>query len=106
MKYSSRTIGFLQATGLAVYVGLFAFTASRFTDWIHIHEISPEPVIGITVFLLAFIISATTCVSIMFGYPIFVFSENHKYEAITIVLWSVGWLLLIFLGLVAGVMFF
>lgn len=105
MKYTPRTIGFLQAAGLSLYVGLFGFMASSFTNWLRMNDIEPRPTVGITVFLLAFIISATICSLLMFGYPTMLFSDSRKSEAAQTIFWCVGWLILIHSGLIFGVMY-
>lgn len=101
MKYSPRSIGSLQALGIALYVGLFAsvITLTENSEWLHGFE--PPMPFGPILFLLAFIISASICGGAMFGYPLCLFLHEKKREAVHTVLWSIGWLIVIFV-LVAG----
>lgn len=89
MKYSPTTIGFLQAAGLFIYISLFANLAMFFGN----HFPAPhDPVLQITVFLLAFVISALICGSLVLGYPIVVFFHGEKKEAPKTVAMSIVWL--------------
>jgi Na+-driven multidrug efflux pump len=107
MKYPSQTAGLFQAAGLTVYVAVFAFMARCFVAWSAAYNFEPEPPLGIVIFLLAFIISATICASIMFGYPASLFFANKKKEAVHVVLWSIGWLsLFLSILLVVGLSLF
>ena len=92
MKYAPRTIGFLQAAGLALYVSLFAITI----QWVKAQDIQPQEVFAIILFLLAFIISAVIGTSLILVYPISLFFSNKRTEAIKIVVWSLVWLIVFF----------
>ena len=101
MKLPSRTIGLFQAAGLVFYVSSFALTVNQVQQWLASKGIQPQPVVGITFFLLAFIISAIICASIVFAYPAFLFFENKKNEAVKIILWSLTWLIFFFIAFLA-----
>src|SRR4051812_42757109 len=98
MKYSPKTIGLFQAGGLILYVSFFAFAFQFFQQWADAKNFEPtSPLFPIIGFLLAFIISAIICSSIMFAYPIKSFFDGRKYLAYKIILWSLGWLLIFFI---------
>jgi hypothetical protein len=97
MKFSAKFAGFLQASALALYISLFAIVAQRVQLWAQANNVVLEPATGITLFLLAFIVSALICGSLAFGYPIFLFFSNKKGAAVKTVLWNIAWLL-VFLG--------
>ncbi|EQB63152.1 MAG: hypothetical protein RBG1_1C00001G0731 [candidate division Zixibacteria bacterium RBG-1] len=94
MKFYPKSIAFFQALGLALYVGLFAFLAIHIVPWFE-NNPATHPALGIILFLLAFVISAVISGSIILGYPIFLFFEGKRKDALKIVLWSVVWLLLL-----------
>ena len=98
MIHAPRTIGFLQAVGVACYVSFFAVAVRTIGQWSDAHKIQPAPVFGIILFLLAFIISGVICVSLMFGYPGYLFARGDKSSAVKTVLWSIGWLVVLFAG--------
>lgn len=95
MKYPSRTVGLFQAAGIALYIGAFAFTVSSIETIFGNHPL-PHPAFGIAIFLMAFVISATLCSSMMFAYPATLFFGGKKEEAVKAILWSLGWLALFF----------
>ena len=96
MKFLSRTIGLFQAAGITLYVSVFAIAFQLFEQWFQTQGIQPQPPLGIVLFLLAFIISALICASIVFAYPISLFFGNKKDEAVKIILWSLAWLIIFF----------
>jgi len=97
MKFSAKFAGFLQASALALYVGLFAIVVQRAQLWAQANKVMLGPATGITLFLLAFVVSALICGSLAFGYPAFLFFSNKKGAAVRTVLWNIAWLL-VFLG--------
>lgn len=108
MKLPPLKVGFLQAAGLTIYVGLFATIVTQSENWIKTLGIEPSPIIGITTFLLAFLISALICVSITFGYSTLLFFKNEKNLIPKIILWTGVWLiifLVIFLLVIFGLKF-
>ncbi len=50
---------------------------------------------SIVLFLLAFVISALICGSLILGYPLLLFSSGQHNEAMKIVLWSLLWLVVL-----------
>lgn len=95
MKTSPRVIGLIQASGLALYVGLFAALIQQIQNWFPPTGVQLPPGMGIVLFLLAFVISALICGSLILGYPILLFSSGKHREAVKIVLWSLLWLVAI-----------
>ena len=96
MKFSPRILGLFQAAGLTLYVSIFAITGHLIEQWLKAEGIQLQPPLAIIIFLLAFIISAIVSASIVFAYPIFLFFGNEKDEAVRVVLWSLGWLIVSF----------
>ena len=95
MKTSPRIIGFIQAAGLALYVSIFATLVQQAQNWSLLHNVQPGPIMSIVLFLLAFIISALICGSLILGYPLLLFSSGKHHEAAKTVLWSLLWLVVI-----------
>lgn len=95
MKTSPQFTGFLQAAGLAFYVMIFATCVQQVQSWFLLRAVQPGPVMSIVLFLLAFVISALICSSLILGYPILLFSEGKRREAVRTVLWSLLWLVVI-----------
>ena len=99
---SPKVIGFLQATGLGAYIAVFAALAFQMRTWVEANAISIHPVIGITLFLLAFVISALISGSAILAYPAMLFFNGRKEEAIRILFWSAVWLLAVFAAAAGG----
>ena len=95
MHYSNKKIGLFQATGLAVYVTLLALSFRIISSWLPSMDIGP--VAGMILSLLLFVLSALISGSTILGYPLFLFFEGKRREAVSVVLWSVFWLLAFFL---------
>jgi hypothetical protein len=93
IKNTPWKVGFLQALGLTLYVTIFALIIQAFSGT----TFNPSPFFSILIFLLTFIISATICGSITLIYPFVLFFSNKKKEALHVIMWNVGWLLLFFL---------
>lgn len=105
MKYSAKVIGFLQAFGLAAYVASFAFSVQTLAPLLQARfPIDPEPVLPITLVLLAFVTSALICVSIAFGYPVYLYLHAKKESAMPVVLWTALWLVVISSVVLGGVL--
>lgn len=104
-NHSPRTIGALQALGLVAYVGAFAFLAPRVVLWFDARMPEPQtPSLPIMLFLLTFVTSALICATIEFAYPVQLFMQDRRKEALQVVLWSLGWLLALG-ALVASIVF-
>lgn len=97
MRHSPKRIGLMQAAGLAAYVMLFATLAYQVRTLVEAHTIAIHPIAGITLFLLAFVISALISGSIILAYPTSILFDGRKGEALKIVFWSATWLILLFL---------
>ncbi|OGC93180.1 MAG: hypothetical protein A2142_09275 [candidate division Zixibacteria bacterium RBG_16_48_11] len=100
VKFSPKTIAFLQASGLTGYIGLFAVFALRMQSWGRAIEASEasHPFWAIILFLIAFVISALVSATLILGYPIHLFFDGRKSEALKIVFWSAAWLV-VYLGI-------
>ncbi|MBI2024198.1 hypothetical protein HYT00_02335 [Candidatus Giovannonibacteria bacterium] len=90
-KYSLKTVAFAEALGVTLYVSTFSLLVNNIPRWIGV-QVSPNPILSIIIFLLTFIISALICGSIVFLYPILLFFDNKKSDALKIVLWTAIWL--------------
>ncbi len=101
MNSNPKIRGLLQALALTLYVSVFAVII----QWIGMQGLKIHPVLSIIFFLLAFIISALICGSIVFVYPVSLFFENKKSESIKVVMWTAVWLILL-LAIFALVGFF
>ncbi len=101
MIFSSKTLGFFQAAGLALYVIVFAASVQWFQQWLIIQNVHTGPMLSIILFLLAFVISAIICGSLIFAYPILLFFDGKKDKAISIVFWSAVWLIVLFVIFIA-----
>ncbi len=95
MKISSWTAGLLQAAGVTLYVVLFVLVLQSVIPV----DAKLGQVAGPIFMLLAFATSALICSSIVFIYPIQLFFNGHKTRAVQTVLWTAGWLVLIFAAL-------
>lgn len=92
MKFSARAIALLQAAGLTAYVAVFAFLALHIQPWL-IANRNVHPILGIILFLLTFVFSALVSGALILGYPVFLFFEGRRSEALRIVVWSALFLL-------------
>jgi hypothetical protein len=97
MKYKPSQIGFFQALGLGAYVALFANIVNQLGNITKDLNFSPNPVFSIITFLLTFITSALICGAITFGYPISLFLNGKKSQALKTISWTAGWLVVIFI---------
>ena len=103
MKYSPKRIGLLQAAGLALYVGFFAVLAFSIRELTEEGGLSVHPIVGVSLFLLAFVISAIISGSIVLAYPLTLFFDGRRRDALKIVFWNAVWLIAIFFAVaVAG----
>lgn len=89
MKYSYKKIGFFQATALLAYIFFVALSLWATSGFSAGEALSP--VVTATIFLSFFVISALISGSAVLGYPIFLFFENKRREALMVVIWSVVW---------------
>ena len=96
----SHVIGFVQAVGVTMYISLFVLLISNME---HAAPDAPEITIGIFM-LLAFVVSALSCGSLVLGYPAVLALQGKTKRAIEIVFWS-GASMMLFL-LTAGLILF
>lgn len=97
MKMNPKMAGLVQALGLGLYVGFFVALVQFIQQWFILRPIAPNPIFSAFLFLLAFVISALVCGSIVFIYPIFLFFAEKKNETIEVVIWTAIWLIFMFL---------
>lgn len=95
MKYSPRLIGLIQAAGLAAYVVLFATSVQSIGKWLSAANVQTNPILEMTLALLAFVTSALICSSIVFGYPLSLFLKDKRDEALRVVKWTLTWLIIV-----------
>lgn len=100
IKSDSLKKGFLQAGQLTVYIVIFAFGARTVSEVTRLS--SPDPVLAITMFLLAFIISALVSTYLILWHPAILFFEGKRKEAMEIILWSSFWLTVFLLTFLMG----
>ena len=96
MKHEPKVIGLLQAIGLILYVIIFAVSANQVREWSPVYGTAINPVASIITFLLAFVISALICGSLIFLYPALLFFEGKREAGLRIIFWSTLWLILFF----------
>lgn len=96
MNFSPKTTGLFQAAGLTLYVVIFVLSAWNIGQWFETSGIKTHPALNMTVVLMAFVTSATICGTIMFTAPVLRFLDDKKNEAVQIVLWTIGWLIIFF----------
>ncbi len=107
MNTSPKLIGFLQAFGLAAYVGLFAlFTQTILPILRAKFPTDPNPIVPMTLVLLAFVTSGLICATIAFCYPAYLFFHDKKEYALRVVLWSAAGLAVISALVLGGVLIF
>ena len=106
MKYSPRTLGLFQAGGLILYVGLFASAVFCLEHFFSVHERGMPPIVGMIIFLTAFITSALSCGSIALLRPIVLLFDNQKLEAVKTIIWTIVWLIFFLAILLSIVLLF
>jgi hypothetical protein len=89
-KLSLKTVAFLQAAGIVVYVLLFAFVVQTLGR--HFEPMPVSPFLSMALALMAFVFSASVCATIFLGHPAYLFFDGKKKEAVRLVLWSIIWL--------------
>lgn len=97
MNLTPKTLGAIQAVCLALYVSFFGIAVRQIGQWLTAHNLQPHPIFGIIIFLLAFVISAAICGAIVFGHSVLLFFANKKGEAVAIFLWTLAWLVVLFI---------
>lgn len=96
-KSSLARIGFLQAAGLAAYVGLVATLIS------HGEQLGEKVnnFWGPLLFLSLFVFSASVCALIFAGYPFWlVWEKKQTKQALSLVFYTLGWLFVFVLLLI------
>jgi hypothetical protein len=97
-KPSLPFLGFLQATGLIVYVGFISWFLTLLGNRVGNNQGNNfyVPII----FLLIFIISAVISALLFLGRAGYLFWEKHYKESFTLLGWTIGWVVLYFTVLV------
>ncbi|HTY39875.1 MAG TPA: hypothetical protein VMC43_02190 [Candidatus Paceibacterota bacterium] len=101
MKQDPKFVALLQAIGLTFYVLGVASLFSNLAGFAP--RTAPDPVLAASFFLLLFVLSALISGAILLAYPITLFFNGHRKQALAVVGWSIGWLLmfvLIFFGFI------
>lgn len=90
-KLSSPFIGFLQALGLTLYCGLVGIIFWKGNVWFG----NLNNVIGPSIMLSIFVVSALICALIALSYPFIVFwDKKNTKQALQLVGYTAGWLFL------------
>lgn len=89
-KLSVPFIGFLQAFGLTAYCGLIGLVVSNGNTWFGPLGTPFGPVLVLSLL----VVSVLICALIAGGYPFLVFwNKKNTKEALTLVAYTAGWLL-------------
>ncbi len=96
-------LGFLQATGLLIYVTLVALFMSNANQ---IFGKTDNSFFGPIAFLLLFIISATISATIVLARAGYLFWEKRYQEAFTLLGWTLGWAVLYFILALTSLLIF
>lgn len=81
---------FLHAAAVVAYVfGVVAFINNLESNFHHIEDERWAPVL----FLLTFVVSATTCGLLVFGRPVYMFLNGQKSDAVKFLFNTVAWLI-------------
>jgi ACR3 family arsenite efflux pump ArsB len=100
MKNSKFIItGFLQALGVAVYVTLVALFMSNVEK---IFGNTKDTILAPISLLMLFVLSAATTGSLTLGRPLMLYFENRKAEGIKLFFFTLGWLFIITVILLAA----
>jgi len=99
-KFSCTFKSFLSAVGVFVYVSAVAFFMFNAE---HIFGGGEDHVIIPVFMLLLFIVSALITGLLVLGGPVYLYLDNHKKEAITLLFSTLGWLIF-FLALVVAML--
>lgn len=91
---------FLSALGVVVYVIGVSFVIKN--GEVIFGEM--DGFLGPTVFLLLFVLSAAIVGSLVLGRPVLLYLENRKTEAIRVFFYTLGWLFVVTLILMASVL--
>lgn len=78
MKFSPKISGIIQAAGVTLYVSIFVLLIQNTQQWLAEHHAQQHPILTIILFLLAFIISALVCGSIIFTKPVLLYLRQQK----------------------------
>lgn len=91
-KLSPPFIGFLQALGLSLYCGLVGVIFWKGNTWFG----NLNNVVGPSIMLSIFVVSALICALIALSYPFIVFwDKKNTKQALQLVAYTAGWLFFI-----------
>lgn len=88
----------LHAVGVAIYVFLVVLFMSNAE---HLFDGVNQKVLGPMVMLLLLVISAAVMGILVFGRPVMMYLDNKKKEALQMLFYTVGWVVVIFVVLLA-----
>ncbi len=95
--------GFLHAVASVAYVAFIAYSISNVQALFGPNAALP-PYVAILFFLLTFVISAAIMAILVFGRPVILYFDGRKREAIMLALYTIGFIVLIALVMLAGVL--
>lgn len=93
-KVSLPFLGFLQASGLSIYIISISFLLNSFSM---IFGQKEEKFIGPIIMLLLFTFSAVLSASIVLGRSAYLFWEKKYKQSFTLIGWTLGWQLVYFI---------
>jgi hypothetical protein len=85
-------LSLLSASGVFVYVSLVAWFINNAEAIIG----KTEGQVGVVIFLLLFVFSALTTSLLVLGKPILLYFEGEKHNAVKLLLYTAGWIFLMF----------
>ncbi len=92
--HASRSL--ISAVGVAAYIALLVLLMSNLE-----HIVPEKNMLGPILMLIVFVISASVTGALVLGKPIMLYLDGAKKHAFTLFFWTVGWLVLFALVLLA-----
>lgn len=86
------------SAGVIAYISFVAWLMTSLSGWI---DVPKQTLIGPVIFLTLFVLSATVVGSLVLGYPIWLYFENKKKDAVRLFLYNVIFLFLMLILLVS-----
>ncbi|MFA5185300.1 MAG: hypothetical protein WC551_02345 [Patescibacteria group bacterium] len=96
-------VSLASSAGVIAYISFVAWLMTNLGHWI---DVPKQTLIGPVIFLTLFVLSATVVGSLVLGYPIWLYFENKKKDAVRLFVYNVIFLFLMFVALVAAAFFF
>jgi len=79
---------FLNSGAVVIYISLVSWLMHNGENFAN----TPPPMFGFGAFLMLFVLSAAIVPTLVFGWPVYLFSINEKKEAIIRLALNLGWL--------------